>query len=404
MELSARLAAALVFAASQLSGSVRRAFMAMTVEALGPGGQRLAQRELGWDRDTIRKGAAELRSGDPGIDWRRFNGPEPSIVVRLPDLRKDLREVVEPHAHADPKLTSDRVYCRLSVAGIVGALIEHKGYSSIDLPCDEAIRKMLDGMDYCMRKVRKSKPSKKVPEADLIFETVSDLNRQADACDNDETLRLSLDTKARVKVGEFSRGGYSRAPRSALDHDFEPDAILVPMGIFVPKYDELHIDLYPDRAPADAWVDSLEGFWQREGHRFPATRQLLLNLDNGPENSSHRTQFMARLVQFVENTGLLLTLAYYPPYQSKYNGVERCWGVLENHWAGELLDSVEAVVGFASTMTYNGVRAAVRLVEKAYEKGVKLSRSAMAQVNGRMQRATGIPKYLVTIGPAVQMA
>jgi hypothetical protein len=375
--------------------------MAMAVEALGRGGQRLAQHLLGWDRDTIRKGASEWRSGDPGIDWRRFNGPKPSIIVRLPDLRNDLREIVEPNVHADPKLTSDRLYCR--VAGIVGALIEHKGYRSVDLPSDESIRKMLDDMGYCMRKVRKSKPSKKIPEADLIFETISDLNRQADACDNDEVLRLSQDAKTRVKVGEFSRGGYSRAPRRALDHDFDSDAILVPMGVFVPKYDELHIDLVRDRTTADAWVDSLESFWEREGHRFPATRHLLLNLDNGPESSSHRTQFIARLVRFVDKTGLLLTLAYYPPYQSKYNSVERCWGVLENHWSGELLDSVEAVIGYASTMTYNRVPAAVRLVEKAYEKGVRLSRSAMAKLNARIQRAAEIPKYLVTIGPAVQL-
>jgi hypothetical protein len=404
MELLAVFATTLMFAANRLSGADRRAFMGGIVGALGVGGQRLVHRVLGWDRDTIRKGASELRSGKADVDFRRHNGPSPSIDRRLPDLRKHIREVAEPHLHADPKLTSDRIYCRLSVAGIVKALIEHKGYSSTELPCNEAIRKMVDEMGYTLRKVRKSKPLKKVPEADQIFETVSDLNRQADACSNDEILRASQDAKARLKVGRFSRGGYSRVRRDALDHDFAADAMLVPMGIFLPKYDELHIDLYRDRAPADAWVDSLEAFWQREGHRFPATRALLLNLDNGPENSSHRTQFMARLVEFSKTTGLILMLAYYPPYQSKYNSVERCWGILENHWSGELLDSVDAVVGFASTMTYNGVQATVRLVEDVYNKGVSLTRSAMAEVNTHIQRAVGIPKYLVTISPTPRVA
>lgn len=404
MELSASLKECLIFATTNLSGAARRAFMAMVVVTLGPGGQRRAHRELGFDRDAIRKGTAEVRTGKPDIDFRRFNGLAPSIEKRLPDLRKHIRQIVEPHVHADPKLDSERIYCRLSVAGIVSALIEHKGYRSTDLPSDESIRRMVNAMGYTLRKVRKSKPLKRVPEADVIFETVSDLNQQADACPNDEILRLSEDAKARVKVGAFSRGGYSRVQREALDHDFGPDAIVVPVGILVPKYDELHIDLYQGRAPADAWVDSLEGFWQREGYRFPKTRQLLLNLDNGPENSSHRTQFIARLVQFAEKTGLILTLAYYPPYQSKYNRVERCWGVLENHWSGELLDSIEAVVGFASTMTYNGVRAAVRLVEKAYEKGVTLSRAQMAEVNKHVLRADGIPKYLVTITPPISSA
>jgi hypothetical protein len=402
MELSASLEQCLIYAAAHLSGAARRALMGMTAEALGPGGQRRAHRLLGFDRDVIRKGAAEVRAGKPDIDWRRFNGPAPTIEARLPHLKKHIREVVEPHLHADPKLTSERIYCRLSVAGIVSALIEHKGYSSTDLPSDESIRRMINAMGYTLRKVRKSKPLKKVPEADVIFETIADLNQQADACPDDEILRLSMDAKTRVKVGAFSRGGYSRVQRDALDHDFAPDAILVPVGILVPKYDEFYIDLYRDRAPADAWVDSLEAFWQREGRRFPNTRQLLLNLDNGPENSSQRTQFIARLVQFAEQTGLTLTLAYYPPYQSKYNSVERCWGVLENHWSGELLDSIEAVVGFASTMTYNGVRAAVRLAEKIYEKGVTVSRTLMAEANKHVQRATGIPKYLVTISPPLR--
>lgn len=102
-------------------------------------------------------------------------------------------------------------------------------------------------------------------------------------------------------------------------------------------------------------------------------------------------------MEFVDGTGLLVTLAYYPPYQSKYNAIERCWGIVEKHWSGELLDSIEAVIGFASSMTYNGVRAAVRLVDKAYAKGVSLCASEMKRVNARIQRATQIPKYLVTI-------
>lgn len=402
MELHPALKEGLELAGSHLTGAVRRAFMALVVEAMGLGGQRFAHDELGWDRDAIRQGASELRNGGADIDFRRFNGPKPRIDLQLPELRKHLREIVEPHVHADPKLTSDRIYVRLSVAGIVGALVEHKGYSQLELPSDESLRKMLNDMDYCLRKVRKSLPLKKVPQADQIFETVADLNRQADACEKDEILRLSLDTKARLKVGAFSRGGYTRGKHNALDHDFAPDAVLVPMGIFLPKYGELHIDMIRDRAPADAWVDSLESFWEREGHRFPSTGQLLLNLDNGPENSSNRTQFMGRLVQFVDNTGLLVTLAYYPPYQSKYNAIERCWGILEKHWSGELLDSIKAVMGFASSMTYNGVRAAVRLVEKAYAKGVSLCGSEMKRVNARIQRATEIPKYLVTISPTLR--
>jgi len=80
----------------------------------------------------------------------------------------------------------------------------------------------------------------------------------------------------------------------------------------------------------------------------------VLNLDNGPESHSHRTQFMFRLVQFVQRTGVAVRLAYYPPYHSKYNPIERCWGILEMHWNGALLDSREAVCRFTASMTWKG--------------------------------------------------
>lgn len=78
----------------------------------------------------------------------------------------------------------------------------------------------------------------------------------------------------------------------------------------------------------------------------------------------YRTQFMYRLVEFSQESGITINLAYYPPYHSKYNPVERCWGILENHWNGSILDNIEAVVGCASSMTWKGRHPVVKLVEK----------------------------------------
>ena len=307
--------------------------------------------------------------------------------------------MVEPNAHADPKLTSSRVYIRLSVTSVGEALEDQFNYKPTELPSNESLRRMLNGLGYLVRKVQKSKPLKKVPQTEQIFEQVHRWMHLADNSDDDEILRVSIDAKARVKVGEFSRGGYSRGNTQALDHDFGASAIIVPVGLFLPVYDELYLDLYRDRAPADAWVDSLQAFWQANAQRFAKTTTLVLQLDNGPENSSHRTQFLARIVQFSRQTGLKVVLSYYPPYLSKYNPVERCWGVLEQHWNGQLLDSIEAVVGYASTMTYNGIRPVVRLVNKLYQKGVRVKAKAMKAVNTYLQRDLGIPDYLVTISP-----
>lgn len=89
---------------------------------------------------------------------------------------------------------------------------------------------------------------------------------------------------------------------------------------------------------------------------------------------------MKRLVEFAIKHEVRINLIYYPPYHNKYNPIERVWGVLENHWRGQLLDSVEKVVGLAKTVKYNGKNPVVKLILGTYEKGVKLAQKAMEQL------------------------
>jgi len=72
--------------------------------------------------------------------------------------------------------------------------------------------------------------------------------------------------------------------------------------------------------------------------RFAHIRQLVIYLDNGPNNSGSRTQFLKRMVEFADWSGLTIHLVFYPPYHSKYNPVERCWSSLERKWGGEKYD------------------------------------------------------------------
>ena len=123
----------------------------------------------------------------------------------------------------------------------------------------------------------------------------------------------------------------------------------------------------------------------------------MINLDNGPENQSHRTQFMARLVEFAKKSQLTIQLAYYPPYHSKYNPIERCWGVLEKHWNGDLLDSIETVVNFAQTMTWKGNAPVVRLLTTIYHTGVRLTKKAMTEVEKHLERLSGLKRWFVKI-------
>ena len=187
--------------------------------------------------------------------------------------------------------------------------------------------------------------------------------------------------------------------RKALDHDFGPDKKVTPVGVFLPQSNELFVFLTTSPVTADLSVDCIQQTWRMVADRFPTVHSLLLNLDNGPENHSRRTQFMKRLTDLVDQLALTIELAYYPPYHSKYNPIERVWGVLEQHWNGSLLDTLETVFNFAQTMTYNGVGPSVELVTTPYQTGVKLSQKAMANLEERFERLPGLEKYFVRIAP-----
>jgi len=238
-------------------------------------------------------------------------------------------------------------------------------------------------------------PPKKVKQTDAIFEELKRVNPEADRAD--DTLRISIDAKATVNIGPFSRRGKSRTETRAADHDFKPRATLTPFGIFLPQHDDLGLYMTRSKVTSDFIVDRLRDWWEFNEVRFPEVTRLVLNLDNGPENHSRRTQFLKRMVGFAREYRLDIELAYYPPYHSKYNPIERCWGILELHWNGALLDSVEAVLGYAETMTWKGGHPEVVLVEEQYSKGVRVGREEMEALESAITRLPTLEKWFVSI-------
>ena len=210
-------------------------------------------------------------------------------------------------------------------------------------------------------------------------------------------LRLSLDAKAAVKMGPFSRRGKNRVKTEACDHDFSSSAKLTPYGILLPDLDELFLYCTTSKVTSDFIVDILETWWESNRGRFDLVQTLVLNQDNGPENHSRRTQFRKRMVEFAHKYQLNLKLAYYPPYHSKYNPIERSWGVLENHWNGSILDEITTVINFAQTMTGKGHHPTVKLVTQNYPTGVKLTKPEMLAVENQIQRSPELGKWFIDI-------
>ena len=163
MELTESLKSLFVDTAKTLKGSDRRLFMARTVQELGEGGQRIAQRELGWNRATIRKGTHELRSGVTCADAFALRGRKPA-EVHLPHLLDDIRAVVDGQSQTDPQFRNNRLYTRLTAGEVRRQLIAQKGYTDNELPQAETLGDKLNLLGYHPKKVKKSLPKKRSPK------------------------------------------------------------------------------------------------------------------------------------------------------------------------------------------------------------------------------------------------
>jgi hypothetical protein len=159
MELTEEVKALVLKTAKDLKGSTRRMFMARTVQALGEGGQRLAERELGWNRGTIRKGMHEAAHGIACVDGFRLCGRQRS-EDHLPNLLRDITAIVDGQSQADPQFRTTRLSTRLTATEVRRQLIAQKGYRDEELPTAETIGTKLNQLGYYPKKVAKSQPQK----------------------------------------------------------------------------------------------------------------------------------------------------------------------------------------------------------------------------------------------------
>jgi transposase len=240
---------------------------------------------------------------------------------------------------------------------------------------------------------------KKIAQTDAIFDNVAQANQTCDA--DPKSLRLSIDSKAKVKIGKLSRQGKARGleANKANDHDSQWDAVLVPFGILNLDNDELSIYFGQSAETSDFIVDCLAWGWQDNQAHYPDIEEWVINLDGGPATRSDRTQFIKRMVELAQTIALPIRLIYYPPYHSKYNAIERCWAALEQYWNGALLNSVEAAVEWAANMSWKAMSPVVYLVDGIYEKGVKLLAKELEPYLPFWQRSETLPKWDITILP-----
>lgn len=160
MELTDEVKVFLGETAQALKGSARRVFMARAVRNLGPGGQRRAARELGWNRATVRKGRHERESGIVCVDGLALRARKKAEDHR-PHLLTDIRAIVDGQSQADPQFRTRRLYTRLTAGEVRRQWSAQKGYTAEELPCERTIATKLNKLGYTLTKVAKTQPPKK---------------------------------------------------------------------------------------------------------------------------------------------------------------------------------------------------------------------------------------------------
>jgi Rhodopirellula transposase DDE domain len=209
-----------------------------------------------------------------------------------------------------------------------------------------------------------------------------------------------MDCKAVVNIGDYARGGKTRGNSVASDHDMGCEEKYIPCGILDEDTGALHISFGSSYKTSDFIVDTVEQWWATlTPSAQQETQKIQIKVDNGPERSGVRTQFLNRMVAFASRIGKPIHLIYYPPYHSKYNPIERCWGILEQHWNGAKLRTVETMLSWAKSMTWKGLYPIVLLNQKVYEKKISLTKIEMRSVEKRLDRHPLLPKWDILIRP-----
>ena len=252
---------------------------------------------------------------------------------------------------------------------------------------------------------REGYASTKLPEPDALFANLADQEGKPIAggagVEGGPVMRRSLDGKATVPSGDDSRGGKTRGDTQAADHDMDCQETPVPVGIVEADSGRLPLPFGSAFKTRDFIGDSLEDGW----NDTPVAKRaeiahLQLQVDNGPESRGVRTPFLKRLVEVSDRTGPIIQLLYYPPYHSKYNPIERCWGIREPHCNGAKRVDTEPLLEGANRMTWKGIQPGVNLSGAAYQKGVSLSKKAMREIEARLERTPFLPTWDLLIRPA----
>lgn len=233
------------------------------------------------------------------------------------------------------------------------------------------IGKLLKKHNYRRRKALKQQTLKSVPYRNEQFENIARLMAEYEATGNPI---MSMDTKKKEYLGNFYRAGqlYTLEPLLAYDHDFTSLAqgIIIPHGLYDLKQNIGYLHLGSSKETSEFACDCLRNWWLKHGQvDYPQATSILLLCDGGGSNSSRHYIFKQDLQALVDEIGLEIRIAHYPPYTSKYNPIEhRLFPHVTRACQGVIFSSLDLVKQLMEkTATSTGLKVFVQIIDKVYQ-------------------------------------
>jgi hypothetical protein len=356
-----------------LSEKDRRRYAAVEAGKLGHGGIKYVCSLFGCDDKTVRKGMLELQNEEAlqqeGV--RKPGGGRKKLDEKRPDIDQAFLDVLKDYTAGDPM--DDKVkWTSLSRAEIVKALAK-KGYRI----SRNIVRRLLKKHGYVKRKAVKSQSTGVFKERDRQFKKISRLKGKYERADNPV---ISVDTKKKERLGNLYRDGrcYCLEAEVVYDHDYADlsEGTVIPHGIYDLKYNDAMINIGTSADTAEFACDSIKRWWQDIGcQRYPNATSLLILVDAGGSNSYRHHIFKEALQSLVNDIGMEIRIAHYPPYASKWNPIEhRLFPHVTRAMSGVILRSYGLVKHVIErTRTDTGLRVTVNIIDKIYEKSKKVS-------------------------------
>lgn len=386
-----------------LSEKDKRRYAAIEAMKLGHGGIVYMAQVLGCNRMTITQGINDLeklpvdseydpRIRQPGAGRKRYDEVYPDIDQKFLDILQD-------YTAGDP-IQEGILWTNLTLSEIADRLAEKHGvYVSVTV-----IDQLLDKHNYRRRKAQKKETMKTVEDRDAQFENIARFKREYESSGNPI---ISFDTKKKEQLGNYYREGYLYTTQElhTYDHDFNSfaDGVIIPHGIYDVGQNIGYINIGISKDTSEFACDSLRNWWYNQGqYLYPQATSILALCDGGGSNSSHHYIFKEDLQKLVDEIGIEIRIAHYPPYTSKYNPIEhRLFPHVTRACQGVVFKSVELVKSLMEkTRTSKGLRVTVSVIAKVYQTGRKVT--AGFRENMTIKFDEFLPKWNYTALPSAQ--